>query len=292
MWEIQHSTVDWDCSKTQTLLVTLKTQNRPRREFCHAAAVSSQRSSAIAKNNCNSGSHGTCAPMTFCWLRLNGTFWMNRRCSGLQLTFTQSPVTHGVPRRTITSAQITRILALLPDAKRPSRASPHQKSVIRCPTQEVVSCLRNVTMSKSLEELAREVARVQPTPAPLAKRRTVGPATKAGHCRCRSPHGWFLDDEITGCVAQVDRSFDVSRWKDGRVAPGAKSCETPRIATNFSIRGWDVPQVCEGACAPSGRRRRSRRYSGRVLGNSQHHQGSQLLAAVMDRWRHSADLGP
>ena len=52
------------------------------------------------------------------------------------------------------------------------------------------------------------------------------------------------------------------------------------------------PQVCEGARAPSGRRRRSRRYSGRVLGNSQHHQGSQLLAAVMDRWRHSADLGP
>ena len=70
MWEIQHSTVDWDCSKTQTLLVTLKTQNRLRREFCHAAAVSSQRSSATWKNNCNSGllSHGACAPMTFCWL--------------------------------------------------------------------------------------------------------------------------------------------------------------------------------------------------------------------------------
>ena len=29
--EIQHSTVDWDCSMTQTLLETLKTQNRLRR---------------------------------------------------------------------------------------------------------------------------------------------------------------------------------------------------------------------------------------------------------------------
>ena len=30
MWEIQHSTVDWDYSKTQTVLVTVKTLNRPR----------------------------------------------------------------------------------------------------------------------------------------------------------------------------------------------------------------------------------------------------------------------
>ena len=29
-WEIQHSTVDWDYSKTQTLLGTLKIRNRPR----------------------------------------------------------------------------------------------------------------------------------------------------------------------------------------------------------------------------------------------------------------------
>ena len=30
MWEIQHSTVDWDCFKTQTLLETLKILNLHR----------------------------------------------------------------------------------------------------------------------------------------------------------------------------------------------------------------------------------------------------------------------
>ena len=39
---------------------------------------------------------------------------MNRRCSGLQLILIQSPVTHGVPRRSMKSAQITRILAPRP----------------------------------------------------------------------------------------------------------------------------------------------------------------------------------
>ena len=63
------------------------------------------------------------------------------------------------------NAQITRRLVLLPDAKRSSRVSPCQKSVIRCPTLEVVSCLKNEKMSKSLEELAREVVRVQGQPA-------------------------------------------------------------------------------------------------------------------------------
>ena len=52
-------------------------------------------------------------------------------------------------------------MCLPPDAKRPSRVSPSQKSMILCRTVKVVSCLKNVTMSKSLEELAREGARVQ-----------------------------------------------------------------------------------------------------------------------------------
>ena len=45
---------------------------------------------------------------------------MNRRCSGLQLILMQSLVTHGVQRRSMKSTQITRHLATLPDAKRPS----------------------------------------------------------------------------------------------------------------------------------------------------------------------------
>ena len=63
------------------------------------------------------------------------------------------------------SAEIARIRASPPNAKRPSRVSPCQKSVIQCPTPQVVSCLKNVTVSESLKELAREVARVQGPPA-------------------------------------------------------------------------------------------------------------------------------
>ena len=66
---------------------------------------------------------------------------------------------HVVSRRSMRSAQIARSLAPLPDAKRPSRVGYCQKSVIRCPTPQLVSCLKNATVSESLEELAREVAR-------------------------------------------------------------------------------------------------------------------------------------
>ena len=34
MWETRHSIVDWDCSKIQTLLETLKIPNQPRGDFC------------------------------------------------------------------------------------------------------------------------------------------------------------------------------------------------------------------------------------------------------------------
>ena len=55
-----------------------------------------------------------------------------------------------------------RLLEFWPSSRRQSESvSPYQKCMIQCPTPKVVSCLKNVTMSKSLEELAREVARVQ-----------------------------------------------------------------------------------------------------------------------------------
>ena len=133
----------------------------------HAAAVSSQRSSVNGKNNCISSltSQGSFAPMTFVgylWVWLNRNFWMNRRCSGPQLILIQNLVTHEVPRRSLKNAHITRLLAAPPHATRPSRVSFCQ---IRCPTPESVSFLNNVAVSKSLVELARDVARVQGQPA-------------------------------------------------------------------------------------------------------------------------------
>ena len=62
------------------------------------------------------------------WLDRN--FWMNRRCSGRQRGAVQKPVTRRVPRRSMMAG----FRARLPDAKRPSRGRPCQKSAIRCPT--------------------------------------------------------------------------------------------------------------------------------------------------------------
>ena len=51
----------------------------------------------------------------------------------------------------------------------------------------------------------------------------------------------------------------------GRSAPGTKSCENIGSTTELSNRSWDVPQICKGATAPSGRRRRNRRSPGCVV---------------------------
>ena len=100
-----------------------------------------------------------------------------------------------LPRRSLKNAQRPP-----PDAKRPSRVIPCQRSVIWCPTPVVASCLKSMTMSGGLEEQAREVARVQGT---LAKRRAAKPATKTGHHLCRGPHWWCLDDDTTFDFARI-----------------------------------------------------------------------------------------
>ena len=65
-------------------------------------------------------------------------------------------------------------------------------------------------------------------------------------------------------------SPDVQKWKLESITREAKSCEA---------RSWTAPQVYNGALAPPGQGRR-RNF---VL-EIQHHQGSQLLAAMMARW--------
>ena len=90
---------------------------------------------------------------------------MNHRCRGLQRILIQSLVTHEVPRRSLESAQIARLLAPLPDAKRPSRVRVCQRSAIWCPTPKLISRLKHVAASKSLVELTRDGARVQGQPA-------------------------------------------------------------------------------------------------------------------------------
>ena len=117
----------------------------------------------------------------------------------MHVSWKRRPVTHGVRRRSMKTVRVARFLTLPPDSKRPSRVSPCQKSAIRRPTAKVASCLKNCDDQKSLEELAREVARVLKA-SPLTKRRTAKTATKAGHCLCRGQHGWFLRGNTAECV--------------------------------------------------------------------------------------------
>ena len=89
---------------------------------------------------------------------------------------------------------------------------------------------KNVTVSKSLEELAREVARV------LGQ-----PGWQRGGSESSDESGPLLvplsarvvSGRLYHRFAITDRSFDVSRWKFGKVAPGAMSCENPRSTTLF-----------------------------------------------------------
>ena len=131
-------------------------------------------------------------------------------------------------------------LAPLPDAKRSSRVSPCQKSVILCPTPEVASCLKNETASKGQpagkEEDSESNDESWPLPVPKSARAVSG----RQHHRLR-----ILTDHL------------MSRRTVAQVAPRAVSCENPRntiISTNCAS---DVPQMGDGAYAPSGRRRQN-----------------------------------
>ena len=113
-------------------------------------------------------SHGSCTPLTFSGLPLglvgsqcldeSQMQWLSAE-TGAEARNARSPT------KVSESAQVTRLLAPPPDAKRPSRMSPCQRSVIQCPMAKVGSCLENVAVSKSLVQLAREVPRVQGQPA-------------------------------------------------------------------------------------------------------------------------------
>ena len=145
------------------------------------------------------------------------------------------------PTKVYESAQITRLLAPLPDAKRPSRVSPCQRSVIRCPTPKVGSCLKNVTMPKSLEALAREVARVQGKPAAMEEDSEISdengplPVPKSawvvsGH---RHHHLRMLVDHL---VCRNGRSEELLLERGG-----ARSLAARR---NYQTDLRDVPQIC------------------------------------------------
>ena len=137
----------------------------------HAAAVSSERLSVIGRNDCIGGfgeqMWRISLALTWCGLPLGsigsqllGASQMKWPAAG---SGPEARHAQRVPRRSMRNVRVARFRATHPDAKPPSRLSPCQKSAVRCPPR-VASCLENATVSKSLEKLAREVARVQGQP--------------------------------------------------------------------------------------------------------------------------------
>ena len=119
--------------------------------------------------------------------------------------------------------------------------------------------------------------------SPLAKRRTVKLATETDHYLCRSPHKWFLGNDTTACACWM--IIDVSSWKVRSV----KSCEDTRSVTESSNRSWEILQNCTEAMLPLVEDVEIDfalvAYSNDCIHHGlQHHHGSHLLAAVMDRW--------
>ena len=99
-------------------------------------------------------------------------------------------------------------------------------------------------MSKRLAELAREVARVQGQPAgKRGGRRDQRRKPANAGAEVRMGDVWTT----TPPLAHAGRSFDVSRWKVGRIALRAKSCEGTRSATDHQTPLGRFLEIWKGA---------------------------------------------
>ena len=169
---------------------------------------------------------------------------MNRRCSGRQLTWVQKLVTHEV------------VHDKCPDYPTSGTSSRRQAPVESESLSEICDPVPNAKGGVLFEEFG-------------SVKESRGAGTRS--CASTRPARWHRGGQrnqrrkrvevrtgvrtTTPPFANADRPFDVSRWKVGRSAPGAKSC-----ATELPNRSWDFLQMCKGARADSGRRRRNRRF--------------------------------
>ena len=168
-----------------------------------------------------------------------------------------------------------------PDAKRPSRVGPCQNSVIWC----------SVAVSNSLEELTFEVARVQCQPGgkeetsdenglplvPKSARAVFG----RQHHRLR-----MLVDHFMCRDRRSEESLLERRYVRALAAPWNYQTTMGTFFKFVEKRALPLVEDVEinGASVA---------YSNDCFVHGvQHHHRSQLLAAVMDRGRHSTALGP
>ena len=110
-----------------------------------------------------------------------------------------------------------------PSSRRQAPVESESLPVIRCPTQESRGAGTRSCASSRPARWQRRGQRNQ-----RRKRATAGAEVRTGCVWATAPP-----------IAHAGRSLDVSRWRVGRIAPGAKTCEDPRSATEFSNRSRD-----------------------------------------------------
>ena len=146
---------------------------------------------------------------------------------------------------------ISGLLLQLPSAR---RGSSCLKSVFRCLTPKVASCLKGVTMTKGLEDQAREVARVEGQPAGTEEDiETIDenwPEHVPKSARCVSGRQYHR------LRMQVDHLLCRDGRSEKSPAHGAESSKDTRRKTESPNRSGEVAQISHGARVPSGRRRR------------------------------------
>ena len=211
---------------------------------------------------------------------------MNHRCSGRQLVQVRKLVTPELPRRSLKYAQMTQVLALPPGAKQPWNVSPCQRFALRCPTPKLVSCLKDVSVSKNLEDLAREVVWLQGQPVgkkedsetidengPLFVPKSARVVSGRQHHRLR-----MLVDHLMCRDGRSEESLLERRVV--RTLAARRNYETALGTFLKFVKERALPLVedveIDGVLVA---------YSNDCfIQGVQHHHGSQLRAALMDRW--------
>ena len=149
----------------------------------------------MTKNNCiSSASYGSCAPVTVRELPPGLVESQFQDESQTQRSLADVDTVSGCAR------SFTEVHALCPDYLNSGPSSGHQTPAKKNgePVPDVEGGIlfeecNDVREPRGWHGKLREFEA-----SPLAKRRTAGPATEAGHCR--SPHGWFLDDDTIVCA--------------------------------------------------------------------------------------------
>ena len=220
-----------------------------------AAAVSSHGSSVPGKNGCvsNSMSRGSSVPVTFCRPppRLVGSQFLNESQMQWSSAYTGAKACH--------ARTPTKVCEVCPNDSSSGASSRRQATVESDPLSGIGGPLSDAkagVLSEtcgSVRESRGAGTRSCASPRPARWQR-------GGQRHQRRKRASSRAEVRTGSVwataplfAHAGRSFDVSRWKVRRIAPGEKSCEDTPSTTELSNRSEDVPQLCQGAPAPSGR---------------------------------------